>query len=235
MEVHEGHRAEEKAQPRFLGGLATASRFAMLGMLMTIGGDDLHVPTMHGRTADHASNMAPREPLSTDDLAIGSCIVGKKFCIPVESLKRTVAVSVERRDDGGLQLTIDGKSYRIESSMMAPCLDVSSMVNDIVIGEESTIRLVSNDHGIATVRREQIDQVIAELSGSMEARRTFSILARFRAKQGSATDYALQAQRAWQAVRGETAASPDDEKYYEVVFERIAAEQDALAMARPGQ
>lgn len=209
-------------RPSMLGGIQAFGRFAVLGMILSIGGDD--------RVADHV--VIPR-PLAerkvetstemlwedADALPDGTSLIGKKLLI-TRGGKEPIRLETRAGNDG-LELIVNGKPYRIQDTMSVEV--GKSIVSATVTGDLITI--VTTEHGTARVERSEVKRIIGELDDAGTEHVPVDVLTLFDPK-GMLLSNTINASR-W--CRG---WKEGDKETYRIGFERKTTE-NALAFARP--
>jgi hypothetical protein len=222
MEVMHGHRAPERAQPSIIGGLTATGRFAVLGIIMAIGGDDRITDRVAGpRPIAEKSAEASPEMLweDADTLPDGTSLIKKKLLI-TRAGKEPIRLEAHVTNDG-LELIVNGKPYTIEDTMN---VDVGkSIMSATVTGDLITIE--TTEHGTARVERSEVKRIIGELDDAETERVPVDVLTLFDPK-GMLLSNTIGATR-W--CRG---WKEGDKETYRIGFERKTTE-NALAFARP--
>ncbi len=236
MEVREGHRAEEKMQPSVLGGLTTASRFAVLGMLMTMGGDDRMADRpaapLKSKTQYISTNVESTLAetwTNPDDLRLGETmdligqqllIVGETRIMDGKEIKDEDIELEVRRSDGEIELIVNGKAYRIQDSMS---VDVGKSILSAEL-TDGIITIVTDKHGTAKVDKSEVKRIVRDLAAAQHSPVRLGVSTNF-APEGmvlSSTIAISRLCRGWKE---------GDKECYDIGFEALEPDS-ALAMAR---
>lgn len=163
-----------------------------------------------------------------DDLAPGTSLIGKRLRIAGETM--VIDGHVVHAEDcmlevhrhlGELQLTIDGRTYRIQDTMN---VDVGRSIVSANI-TNNVVTIVTNNHGTAHVDRCEVERIVHILRRSPDAVVRVAVSTQF-APEGAVLCSAIgfcRMCRGWK---------PGDSEIYDIGFEVVEPDQ-ALAMARP--
>lgn len=223
MEVFDDHSAAERVQPSIIGHLKTASRFAVLGWLASLGSDRPLPPPSVSHEA--AIQISKPSYVRFDDLENQS-LIGPP--IGVERVDGdAILVQIWRtRDD--LLMTVNGKEYRIQKHRLAPHVRMIDAINTIT-HTPADVEVVSHEYGVANVERPHVQTMLETLSSSNERFVPITIPARFKAREGTMVAMAIALDR-WR--RGTDGSK---EELFEITFERTQIEEHALAMLPPNR
>ncbi len=188
MEVEKDHSATPESGSPSVGKLRAATRFAVLALVITIGGYALYpkkaVPDQPDTVVTECEDCDDASTLES-----GESLIGRRLLVKREGVHNLI-VHVVRRN-GAVEIDVNGKTYGIQKTLGVA---VGKKITAIDM-DGGDVKITSEEYGDALVTRAEIERVLGKLADANSQEVTANVDARFTPQPGTVVAASLSMKR----------------------------------------